>query len=222
MFQEIFDVFLILGTLVGIVVIGYMLYNVYRYRDTGEPVDDETERPTLGEIPTGGGHGRKLFLSFSISAVIVLSLILWTYGALLIVENPSTAQAQPGEDIDTMTVDVTGYQFGWQFEYPNGETRDGTLRVPENTRVNLRVTSRDVFHNFGLPAFDTKTDAIPGQTTTTWFGPAEPGTYQAVCYELCGAGHSFMTAEVIVMEESAYDEWYANMTSNSTSSEVDA
>ncbi|WP_435335135.1 cytochrome c oxidase subunit II [Haloarchaeobius sp. TZWWS8] len=208
-FQEIFYVFLALGTLVGVVVLGYMVWNAYKYRDhEGRTDDDEEGRPVLGEVPTGGGHGRKLLLSFSISAIIVLSLILWTYGALLFVESP--ASADTGNDVDTMEVKVVGYQFGWQFEYENGVKTDGTLRVPEGTRVHLTVTSRDVMHNFGVPALKAKTDAIPGQTTETWFGPVEQGNYTAQCYELCGAGHSYMTAQIVVMDQGEFDQWYAN------------
>jgi len=217
LFGTIFEVFLVLGTAVGVVVIGYMLYNAYRYRDDGTAPAEETEevgRPTLGELPEGGGHGRKLLLSFTLSAIIVISLILWTYWALLYVEAGAAQPAEP-EMEDGTTVDVTGYQFGWQFEYPNGNTTDGTMYVPEGERVRIVVTSSDVMHNFGIPAFKTKTDAIPGQTTSAWFTAGETGTYEAKCYELCGSGHSMMTADVVVMEQDDYREWY-NGTQNET------
>ncbi len=80
-----------------------------------------------------------------------------------------------------------------------------------NQRVNIEVTSTDVFHNFGVPALRVKTDAIPGQTTNTWFIAEETGTYEAACYELCGAGHSYMTAQVEVMPQDEFEEWYASV-----------
>lgn len=204
-FEEIYWVFLTLGTLVGIVVIVYMVYNGYKYRDRGGRDQSDIDRPELGELPEGGGGGRKLFLSLGISAIIVISLIAWTYGTLLYVE------AEPSQAEDSLNVRVEGFQFGWEFIYPNGNTSD-TLRVPRGTTVKLTVTSRDVFHNFGIPAFKFKTDAIPGQTTDTWFRADETGTYEAQCFELCGAGHSAMNAEVIVMEPAAYEQWYATTT----------
>jgi cytochrome c oxidase subunit 2 len=76
----------------------------------------------------------------------------------------------------------------------------------------LNVTSGDVMHNIGIPAFNAKTDAIPGQTTTTWFVPDETGTFQAACYELCGSGHSIMTSDVVVVESAEYQEWYDETT----------
>lgn len=214
-FSNIFRVFLLLGTLVGVVVIGYMVYNAYKYRETaGESQEAEYEsdiaRPQLGELPSGGGDGKKLAVSFAISAIIVISLIVWTYTLLKDVE---AGPADPEEQIE---VQVEGYQFGWQYIYPNGHTTN-TLRVPEGEAVTLTVTSRDVFHNFGIPAFDLKTDAIPGQTTETWFQPSETGTYQAKCFELCGQGHSLMETKVVVMEPEKYDRWYANTGGNNTS-----
>ncbi|HKJ59357.1 MAG TPA: cytochrome c oxidase subunit II [Halobacteriales archaeon] len=206
-FDRIYWVFLALGTLVGVVVISYALWKAYKYRER-DGVEDEYDRPQLGEVPQGGGGGRKLFLSFSLSAIIVISLIVWTYGTLLYVETA------PAQQTDALEVEVVGFQFGWEFHYPNGYVATSTagdpLRVPADRMVTLSVTSSDVFHNFGISELRVKSDAIPGQTTDTWFRADEPGEYTARCYELCGAGHSFMTADVVVMEQEAFDEWYAN------------
>jgi cytochrome c oxidase subunit 2 len=220
-FQRIFLVFLGLGTLVGTVVISYTLYNAYkyRYREDADPRPD-ADRPELGEVPEGGGKGKKLFLSFGLSAIIVLSLVAWTYGALVMVEDGGVAQAEG--DVDSIDVRVEGYQFGWEFIYPNGHVEDseagGKLYVPRNTVVNLTVTSQDVHHNFGVPDLRVKSDAIPGQTTDAWFVAEETGTHTANCYELCGQGHSYMDAEVVVMEEAQFQDWYANTTGSETDS----
>lgn len=204
-FQRIYWVFLVLGTLVGVVVIAYMVYNAYKYREGAEYGDGSVDRPQLGEIPKGSGGGRKLFLSFGLSTIIVVSLIAWTYGTLLYVEASEPAAGQ-----EVVEVEVVGHQFYWEFIYPNGATVQNTLRVPEGARIQLTVTSADVFHNFGIPEQRVKADAIPGQTTDTWFIANETGTYAAHCYELCGIGHSYMDAEVVVMERSEYQAWYAN------------
>lgn len=210
-FGEIFLVFLALGTLVGIVVVAYTLYNAYKYRDDGQPDDDGADRPTLGELPTGdgGAKSRKLFLSFGISAIIVISLVVYAYTLLIYVE--AGPDAGPEAQLD---VDVTGYQFGWEFEYPNGHSVDNELRVPSDQVVRLHVTSRDVWHSFGSPELRIKSDAIPGQTSRTWFAAEEPGTYTAECFELCGAGHSYMEADIVVMEPDEFEDWYAETEAN--------
>lgn len=207
-FQQIFTVFLILGTLVGVVVIGYMVYNALKNLDDGSEHGDALR---VGELPTGGGGGRKLFVSFGLSAIIVVSLIAWTYGTLLYVE-----QDPPAERADGVEIEVVGFRFGWTFVYPNGHETN-TLRVPQGETVRLTVTSRDVFHTFGIPDLRVKTDAIPGQRTETWFEAEERGTYEVRCFELCGAGHSYMTADVRVMRPDEYDAWYANTSSSNSS-----
>jgi cytochrome c oxidase subunit 2 len=215
LFGSIYTVFLVLGTLVGVVVVGYTLYNAVKYRrgsDSAGP--DDGDRPALGRLPEGSGGGRKLFVSFGISAVIVLSLIVWTYSALLYVDS--------GPDSDeTLEIDVVGERFSWIFVYPNRH-RTTQLHVPVDRPVQLNVTSSDVFHNIGIPAFNAKTDAIPGQTTSAWFVPDRTGTFEAVCYELCGSGHSAMRSPVIVMQPEEYERWYANQTDAQQESAVAA
>jgi len=202
-FQEIFLVFLGLGTIVGVVVVAYVLYNAYKYRDTGETDADE-DLPSVGELPTGGKGGKKLFLSFGISAIIVISLVIWTYGMLLYVESPDGAQ--PAEE--RFEVEVTGESFAWYFEYSNGIESTSTLRVPANERIWIRTTSGDVWHTFGIPDQRVKSDAIPGEYDETWFEAEEAGaTHEIRCYELCGEFHTQMTGTVQVMEPEAFEEW---------------
>jgi cytochrome c oxidase subunit 2 len=204
-FSEIFLVFVVLGTLVGVVVIGYTLYNAYRYRDgtgNGKKVDENP--PEVGELPTGGGGGKKLALSFALSALIVVGLIIWTYTALLYVDSG------PEKSADDLEIQVTGFQFGWEYTYPNGESTT-TLHAPMNQTVWLNVTSSDVFHNFGIRELGVKTDAIPGLYSDTWFRAEEPGSYRAVCYELCGSGHSYMRSDVEIHTQEAYQDWYDDM-----------
>lgn len=208
-FQRIYWVFLALGTLVGGVVIGYMVYNAYKYRDDGGE-DAVEDRPQLGELPTGGGKGGKLFLSFALSAIIVVSLIVWTYGTLLYVENAAASDTGI-EGEDPVEIRVEGYQFGWRYYYPNGNQTD-TLYIPADRTVQIRVTSADVWHNYGIPDFRVKSDAIPGQWTDTWFIAEETGEYTAKCYELCGSGHSYMEGTVVVMTDEEFQEWYDDRT----------
>jgi len=211
-FREIFTVFLALGTLVCVVVVGYMVYNAYKYRDGSGRAADDAESPRVGDLPSGSGGGRKLFYSFGLSAIIVISLIAWTYGTLLYVEQSPPTEAEEG-----LEVEVVGFRFGWEFVYPNGHTAN-TLRVPRGAAVNLTVTSEDVFHTFGVPELRVKTDAIPGQETDTWFIADETGTYEARCFELCGAGHSYMTADIVVMEPDEYRAWYENTSASGNAS----
>jgi len=246
-FTEIYWVFTILGTLVGAVVIGYMLYSAYKYRDEGDEADTD-DRPRVGELPSGGGKGRKLFLSFALSAIIVLTLIVGTYGSLLFVEGavgavdetpdicPEPSHSGDGSQAagnatGPLNVTVVGFRFGWTFAYPGGNdtvrgegrtcenvTTSDVLRVPTDRKVRLIVTSRDVHHNIGITELRAKTDAIPGQITTAWFEATEPGnTYRAKCYELCGAQHSYMAANTTTMTPGEFRSWYNDTSSTNAS-----
>lgn len=211
-FDRIFLVFLILGTLVGVVVVGYMLYNAYKYREGGATTDAEFEPPTVGELPTGGKGGKKLFVSFGISAIIVISLVAWTYTALLWVEEGAQEEVDPEWDIE-----INAIQFGWTAEYPNGETAfttewndDSYIAIPEDTMVGLDVTSDNVWHTFGITELRIKVDAIPGQVAESWLLVEEQGSYDIECFELCGAGHSGMHGTLEVIDRDEFEERFVD------------
>lgn len=201
-FEEIFLVFLGLGTLVGVVVIGYTLYNAYKYRDSGSESDKDT--PTLGELPTGGEGGKKLFLSFGLSAIIVISLVIWTYGMLLYVEDGPSESPE-----DAIEIEVEGAGFAWSFDYGEEyEIQRSTMTVPADTPIRIQVTSGDVWHAFGISDLRVKADAIPGEYDETWFVAEEAGeTHEIECFELCGDGHTQMTGTLEVLEQDEYDQW---------------
>lgn len=110
---------------------------------------------------------------------------------------------------DAMDVYVTGKKWMWKFAYPEGPNGVNTLRVPAGRNVRLLITSRDVIHSVFVPAFRLKQDAVPLRYTQAWFKADLPGTYPLFCTEFCGADHSKMRAQVIVMEPEAYQEWIA-------------
>ena len=70
--------------------------------------------------------------------------------------------------------------------------------------VKLIVTSNDVIHAWGVPAFWTKIDAVPGRLNETWFRADRPGVYYGVCYELCGARHGYMPIAVEVVSREQF------------------
>jgi len=106
-----------------------------------------------------------------------------------------------------MPVRVIAEQWAWHFEYPNGKTVK-ELRVPVNTPVVLHMTSRDVIHSLYIPAFRVKEDVVPGMETQLWFQADRVGTYRLFCAEYCGAGHSSMMSQVVVLSQDAYRSWY--------------
>lgn len=107
-----------------------------------------------------------------------------------------------------MKVEVTGYQFWWDFHYPElGLRNSNELVLPAGVPVELEITSKDVIHSFWVPGLAGKRDAIPGQTTRISFEPKEPGLYYGFCAELCGASHARMLFRVVVLPKEEFDRF---------------
>ena len=79
------------------------------------------------------------------------------------------------------------------------------LLVGKPVKVLLR--SIDVLHDFYVPQFRAKMDMVPGMVTYFWFVPTRTGTFEALCFELCGIGHPNMRGKVVVETESDYQPW---------------
>lgn len=104
-------------------------------------------------------------------------------------------------------IHVAGKQFLFEFTYPDGSTGINELRVPAGAPVKLILSSDDVIHSFFIPAYRIKQDMVPGQYTTLYLHPDRTGTYDILCAEYCGVGHSTMRASLIVMEPAEYARW---------------
>ncbi|MEP0805001.1 MAG: cytochrome c oxidase subunit II [Chloroflexota bacterium] len=139
--------------------------------------------------------------------------VVWTVIPLVMVLGMAYIGAQNlGEtrrvDPDAMVVNVTGFQWGWSFEYPDYGITSKELYLPVNKQVLLKMTSRDVIHSFWVPEFRVKQDLVPGRVTELRITPTMLGdTYKVRCSEICGTSHAYMENPVIVVEKVAFDAW---------------
>ncbi len=107
---------------------------------------------------------------------------------------------------NALEIKATARMWSWQFEYPDGR-RESKLYVPVNQPVKVLINSVDVLHNFFVPAFRIKRDAVPGMETYVWFEATEPGSYDIFCAEYCGVGHSAMITSVEALPAAEYASW---------------
>ncbi|WDI33089.1 cytochrome c oxidase subunit II transmembrane domain-containing protein [Hyphococcus flavus] len=128
----------------------------------------------------------------------------------------------------TMTLKVNGYQWNWQYSYPdfgdfdffsNMLTEDQTtpelyrfevdnrVVVPVGETIRVTTTANDVIHAWALPSFAIKIDAVPGRINETWFRPEREGVYYGQCSEICGVKHSFMPIAVEVVSRPEFEAW---------------
>ncbi|MCH7711074.1 MAG: cytochrome c oxidase subunit II [Proteobacteria bacterium] len=121
----------------------------------------------------------------------------------------------PGKDGVLGTSDVRKISdenpFGLNPDDPNGQddvlVEDDELHLPLDQPVKVLLRSIDVLHDFYVPQFRAKMDLVPGQVTYFWFTPTRTGTFDILCFELCGVGHHTMRGKVVVEEESAFKAW---------------
>jgi cytochrome c oxidase subunit 2 len=166
---------------------------------------------------------------------------------------------------DYIEIEATGMQFAWLLRYPGRDNKLGSkhftkitgtnplgqdwtdekniddfhpneIVLPVGKKVRVRINSRDVLHNFYLPQFRVKMDAVPGMPTYFVFTPQvtsdsmrsryknfehwnvadkkdetkkryEAFEYELACAELCGRGHYSMRRVVKIVSPEEYENW---------------
>jgi cytochrome c oxidase subunit 2 len=190
--DTLWDVLLIASVPVFVLVETIVLYSAFKFRmRPGEELKDG---------PPIHGNTRLEIIWTAIPAILLVGLCTYAYVTLTDIEK---AQA------NAMNVRVVGEQFTWTFFYRGDDGKEISshqLYLPENTPVYFTVQSKDVIHDFWVPAFRMKIDAVPGIDThlrvTT---KGAPGDYPVVCAELCGLGHSTMRQTAHVMSKPDFD-----------------
>ncbi len=116
------------------------------------------------------------------------------------------------------TVRVIAQQWAWTFVHPGPDnvidtaddiTTINELHVSTDALYHYKLEARDVLHNFSVPAFRLKQDAIPGRVITGWFEPTMTGEFDIQCAEICGIGHALMPARIHIESPAQHAAWVA-------------
>jgi cytochrome c oxidase subunit II len=132
---------------------------------------------------------------------------LCTY-AFVVLEDVEAADSNP------LQVRVVGEQFAWTFFYKQEDGKEVATRqlhVPIDRQVRFTLQSKDVLHDFWVPAFRMKKDAVPGIDVIYSVTPNRLGEYPIVCAELCGLGHAVMRSTAVVQKEAEFTSWLADL-----------
>jgi cytochrome c oxidase subunit 2 len=170
------------------------LATVWRGGRARATVDDKADRPLAAAVSFG----------VALTVVILFGLLgatMWTHRAVLALGAESA-----------VTVNVTGHQFWWEFEYEEAMpsrrvTTANELHIPVGRPVVLKVTSRDVIHSFWVPNLQGKRDLVPGITSAIWLQADRPGVYRGQCAEFCGKQHAHMAFEVVAESDAQFERW---------------
>jgi cytochrome c oxidase subunit 2 len=208
--KAVWDLYLIvfvMGAIVFVGVEGFIVYAVLRYRRHDDHLPDQLHGNNLVEL-----------IWTAIPTVIVLILFVLSSIAL--------AQVEARSDDPSVTIEVDGFQWQWEFRYLDGDTdpsndvviagspaQPPVMALPINEPVRLILRSRDVIHAFYVPNFLIKRDLIPVPENETLnemeVTVTEVGTYGGQCAEFCGDLHARMTFSVEAMTRADYDVWLA-------------
>jgi cytochrome c oxidase subunit 2 len=149
-----------------------------------------------------------------IPAAILVFIALYQMGAWTDIKFESSAP-----DVQPLAR-ISARQFQWKIRYAGPDGRIGTpddlhavsdLHFVKDRPVKIELVTEDVLHSFYLPQLRIKQDAVPGLTIPVWFDCDQAGTYELVCAELCGWGHTKMRGHVTVHEtQRDFDEWMTN------------
>ncbi len=131
----------------------------------------------------------------AIPAVVMVVLVVRGLNAW------NTVMADIKTDEEVIEIEATGQQFNWIIRYPGPDGKIGTrdfklttagnqlgqdyrdeknwddpipgqeLYLPVGKKVRVRILAKDVLHNFDLPHFRVKMDAVPGMPTYFVFTP---------------------------------------------------
>lgn len=187
------DVLVIVSVPIFVIVTTAALFSVWRWRM--QPGEEDLDGP-----PTHGSTRLEVIWT-AVPTIIIAALCAYATVLLLDIQESPAKGAR--------VVNVTGQQFAWSFETREGarKIRSDRLVLPVGEPVVFKVRSKDVIHDFWVPEWRLKVDAVPGITTTYSLTPSKTGRFQVVCAELCGLGHAFMRQYVRVLQPSAYAAW---------------
>ena len=191
--DTLWDVLLITSVPVFVLVETVVLYSVWRWRM--RPGEELMDGPPIH------GNTRLEVIWTAIPAILLVALCSYAYVVLRDIEE---ADASP------MRVRVVGEPFTWTFYYRGADGKEvvsNQLYVPQGKQIKFDVQSKDVIHDFWVPAWRQKIDAVPGITTSFRITATKPGTYPVVCAELCGLGHSVMRQSAHVVAPGDFDKW---------------
>jgi cytochrome c oxidase subunit 2 len=198
----------IAGLLVGAVVWGMIVWAVIFHRRRGD------------KLPPQVRYNMPIEILYTVVPFVLIAVLFYY-----------TAKDENGIDNipknPAVTVDVTGFQWSWEFTYPqysvntdgamwNPQLTDSEnqnelplLEIPVGETVNFNLTSPDVIHAFWVPEFLFKRDVIPGHPNHFSITPTKTGTFIGHCSELCGLYHSRMLFTLKIVTPAQFKTWIA-------------
>jgi cytochrome c oxidase subunit 2 len=171
--------FFLTACAVGALVLGLILYAAIRFRRRSDDIPNQRHFNTRWEI------------AYTVTPIAIVAVL---FGFSLVTQG----RLDPRVDHPDLVVNVTAFQWGWQFEYPDRQIKISgsaevdekpTLVLPEGRTTRLVMRTTDVVHSFWVPSFLNKRDMIPGVDNSLDVTPTQVGTFDGRCAEYCALDH---------------------------------
>lgn len=209
----------------------YFVWVLIRFRERPEVAQGDSAAVDQASVP----RGRPAL--WSEIGIVVAEGVLLVAIALPLWFRQTTPP--PASDPAGVVVRVVAEQFAWNIHYPGADGQFGEtsvtlvsptnpvgldrsspngaddlvtlndLHLPIGRPVEIRLSSKDVIHSFGVPAMRVKQDATPGLLSPVWFTPTLAGKFDIACSQLCGLGHYRMKGIITVESDSEYQAFLA-------------
>ena len=207
-----------IGGGVFILVCLFMVYCIFRYQyKEGRRSEYKPEDKKLEKVLTW-------LTTIGVVALLAPGLVVWN-NYIRVPENAIQVEVMawqwgwkyrlPGQDgklgASNNRIISDDNPYGLNIDDPNGKddvfVESNELHLLKNRPVKILLRSIDVLHNFYVPQFRSKMDAVPGTITYYWFEPNKNGDYEVLCAEYCGVAHYAMRGKVVVENEDSYNKW---------------
>lgn len=197
-----YDKLFLIVTIVSFFVLAFVMVLfilfINKYRETNEA----TERK-----PIPHATARKLELIWHLVAIfIIIGLMVVSYPFLFELDDLTTDQ-----DPNATIVIIEGTAgWEWVFHIPSENVTNRAVTDSEGVKTTTMFLKTDVkyqfifwssgpwIHSFYSPGLNFKMDVVPGSNNTISITILDPGTYEVLCTEYCGTGHSFMRGKIEV------------------------
>lgn len=200
----------ITALVVGVITWALILWPVVAHRKRGDALPKQFQY----------NHFLEFFYT-GIPAIMVVILFYFT------ITTQNYVLAKVDEKDVAVSVDVTAFQWNWDFGYRGSQSPDGgevhtigtsaeipILVLPTTKTIQYNLRARDVIHSFFVPEFNFKRDVFPAPERNNQDGVFQnsidrEGSFVGRCAELCGIYHSAMNFEVRALNPDRFDKYMA-------------
>lgn len=191
-----------LGVFVVVPVFVLLFAILWKYRDSNTKAKYEPELE--------GSKGLEV-LWWGIPCLIILALAIITY--------ISTHALDPYKALESdktpIKVQVISTKWNWVFVYPDFHTATvNYMNIPENTPINLELTSDAPMNSFWVPALAGQVYTMNGMATKLHFMADKVGSYNGSTTNISGEAYADLRFKVNAMSDTDFSAWAAKAKSS--------